>query len=96
MSLKLKQNSGGVCGVANGGLTSVQEIVKRWQIVKERACDSSRQLTAHKTGFTLFNHVNPSNTHKAIHQTNLSGWSALCWLDLFPHYISVKSDPVVR
>jgi hypothetical protein len=40
-------------------------------------------------GFTLFNHVNLSNTHWAAHETNLSGWSALCWLNLFPHYISV-------
>ena len=47
-------------------------------------------------GFTLFNHVNPSNTHQVIHQTNLSGWSALCGLDLFPQCISVKSDLAVR
>jgi hypothetical protein len=46
--------------------------------------------------FTLFNHVNPSNTHQAIHWTNLRGWSALCWLYLFPHYTSVQSDPAVR
>jgi hypothetical protein len=46
--------------------------------------------------FTLFNHVNPSNTHQAIHGTNLRGWSALCWLYFFPHYTSVKSDPAVR
>ena len=44
-------------------------------------------------GFTLFGHVNLSNTHQVIHGTNLSGWSALCWLYLFPHYIS---DPAVR
>jgi hypothetical protein len=47
-------------------------------------------------GFTLFNYVNPSNIHQAIHKTNLSGWSALCWLKPFPHYISGKSDPAVR
>jgi hypothetical protein len=47
-------------------------------------------------GFILFNHVNPSKSHQAIHKTNLSGWSALYWLDLFPHYTSGKSDPAVR
>ena len=34
---------------------------------------------------TLFNHVNLSNTHQAIHWTNLSGWSMVCWLALLPH-----------